>query len=297
MATHTLPASLGSSQREEDVVMKVPRKAWAIPVALMLVAGAFLTGANAGGGLVGERSMGAQTAPVAKSASTSRIITPQSCFASNGTTQASVRFCVTKGGNVTVEQPTNNFLLAGAEGYTLCDVTAGTVAYDEKYAGGGFGDPTIAQPNGPNSFPLTITRFTANFKLTQTFARDAKERDFTITMALKNNTGIARAAYLWRYFDGDLDGNTVNYYDATVDSVTGRNTHGLSLTAGSFNTLHGVGRQTYGHFSGSLAAGSCGATADPTPSPAEDSTGWAYYYFGNIAAGATKTVTFTYRAY
>ncbi len=270
-----------------------------IPAVALLVGGAFLTAANARSDMAGVRSLGPQTRPVAKP-SVSRITTPQSCYASNGTTAASVKFCVTKGGNVSVDQPNNGntLIYSGAyEGYTLCDLNAGTVAYDNKAAGAGFGDPTIAQPNGPNSFPLTITRFTANFKLTQTFARDASERDFTITMALKNNTGTARAAYLWRFFDGDIDQSTLNIYDHTADTVTGRNVHGLSLTAGSFNTTHGAGRQTYGNFSSTLGAGSCNAFNDSIPSPSEDSTGWAWYYFGSIAANATKTVKFTYRAF
>jgi hypothetical protein len=71
----------------------------------------------------------------------------------------------------------------------------------------GFGAAIINQPNGANTFPLTITPDTTDgfFRLQQTFSRDAAEKDVTITMKLTKREqvryfrGVAREVLRWRH--------------------------------------------------------------------------------------------------
>ena len=63
------------------------------------------------------------------------------------------------------------------EGYVVCG--SGANAWDAGPSESGWGSPTISQPNGANTVPLTITRDTTNGKLrlTQRFTRDATEQE------------------------------------------------------------------------------------------------------------------------
>jgi hypothetical protein len=80
----------------------------------------------------------------------------------------------------------------------------------------GFGPPVIDQPNGPNTFPLTITRPTADgiFSLAQTFSWDTVEKDVSISATVTNLTATAGSGVrLVRYFDyvSDLNGGPDEY--------------------------------------------------------------------------------------
>src|SRR5215472_1883892 len=76
----------------------------------------------------------------------------------------SLSFCITSTGNIMQLQNPAGYYYISSEGYALCssydpsDTAPLPVAYDAAYFESDWGSPTITQPNGPNTFPLTIVR-------------------------------------------------------------------------------------------------------------------------------------------
>lgn len=175
--------------------------------------------------------------------------TCQSTFTS-GSVSTLLKFCVTANGNITqLESPQNiEFISHGgfAEGYGVCDSTAGKAYFD--YAtndSGNWNAPVRTQPGGANTFPLKIVRTTADgiWTLTQNFSRNPGERYAKITMTLKNNTAISRTASLVRYADVDAPfGATefTNTFDFTFSAGLGfvRGNFGLAIQNGTPPAAH-----------------------------------------------------------
>ncbi len=124
----------------------------------------------------------------------------QSTFISgSGSTYMNV--CTSANGNISRIQTPSGWdqLYFGAEGYGICDETN----YYGYYDWGQYGDSgnwmaaTINQPNGPNTFPLTITRTTSDgvFTLTQAFSQNKTTPAIKVTMTLKNNSDIPRLTF------------------------------------------------------------------------------------------------------
>jgi hypothetical protein len=110
------------------------------------------------------------------------------------------------------------------EGYILCG--GGNAYYDVGFGESGWGAPAITQPNGPNTFPLTICRTTTDGNWTlcqQGHTRNTAEKELKFSMKLTNNTNSPQVATPERYFDGDFDGDAAeDIYDRTGNSVWGR---------------------------------------------------------------------------
>lgn len=130
-----------------------------------------------------------------------------------------------------------------AEGYSITDIGSGVSYYDFGSFESGFGAPSIAQPNGANTFPLTITRSTTDgiYQLRQVFSWNTATKQVTIAMTVVNNTTVTRTIHLTRYFDGDIDNiASDDFYARTNASVIawndGDGAHGLVLTSQSLNT-------------------------------------------------------------
>ncbi|HEX3033904.1 MAG TPA: hypothetical protein VHT73_02070, partial [Thermodesulfobacteriota bacterium] len=147
---------------------------------------------------------------------------------SSGSGANFMKICISNHGNpVQFESPKNfEHIRLGSigEGYVVCsNLTSVVHGYDAGFAESGFGPPTINQPNGSNTLPLTITRDTTDgvFRLKQTFSRDSNEKDVTITMTLTNISSSNRSdVILDRYFDGDIDNDfSDDIYDGGSDSV------------------------------------------------------------------------------
>jgi hypothetical protein len=95
------------------------------------------------------------------------------CFASYtaGSGPTFLSFCVTNTGNIMQLQSPAGVYHISSEGYAVCssydpsNLAPLPVAYDAAYFESDWGAPTITQPNGPNTFPLTIVRSsTGGFK-------------------------------------------------------------------------------------------------------------------------------------
>ena len=163
----------------------------------------------------------------------------QSTFIS-GSGSTYMNFCTSANGNISRIQTPSGWdqLYFGAEGYGICDETNLYGYYDWGQYGdsGNWMAATITQPNGPSTFPLTITRTTSDgvFTLKQVFSQNKTTPGIKVTMTLTNNSDIVRETFLTRFADIDADtfsGGGGNTFDSTEFSawgvVPGGGAHGL----------------------------------------------------------------------
>ena len=151
----------------------------------------------------------------------------QSTFTS-GSGQTYLSFCVTQNGNLGTFYSPSGYrqLYPGGEGYAICDWSNNNYSYRDFGLYGDSGNwlsSTTVQPNGPNTFPLTIKRTTSDgvWTLTQVFSRNTNTPSVKITMTLRNNSGAGRAAYFERFADIDASGISFNEFDGATASVWG----------------------------------------------------------------------------
>jgi hypothetical protein len=223
----------------------------------------------------------------------------QSTFTS-GSGLSYMKFCTTQNGNVAkFESPsTFNQLHQGGEGYGLCDVTNGNVGYYDwgVYGDSGWQGATITQPNGPSTFPLTITRTTADgvWTLEQVVSRNTATPAVKITMTLKNNSAVTRQVYLERFADVDADGTSINFFDTTGTSAFGRSVFGLML-----RNLTLDGMSLGGRIVPSGTTNPCNNNLINIPYKGDAATLflWAFYAGKSIAPQKSKTVALEYRAF
>src|SRR5688572_23954703 len=200
--------------------------------------------------------------------------------------------CLSSEGNVVSQVGPAGFnhqFLAG-EGYRVC--TPSGDYYDNGGGGqSGFLAASVSQPNGPGTFPVTITRDTtdAQWNLVQQFSRNTTERALTITMKLKKTNGaIGPTVYLQRWSHLNVDGTVTNDLgDRSADSISARQTRAISLTALSYGVTHttGVGEWPYGR-------NDCTAASAATPIAAKDLAGRVTYNLGSFTDNQTKQVRF-----
>ncbi len=223
-------------------------------------------------------------------------------------------------GNVPfLESPFGQFRLLQEEGYAIatgCGTpTPATHGYDAGQPEAGFGPSTVVQPNGVNTFPLTITRDTTNgvFRLRQSFSRDVPNKVLTITMKLTNlSSSSVSNVFLTRYF---TDAVTQSRFIETVDSVSGWLGYGLMLTDLTFSTTGTTTHSTVvqPRFAGSLndfgtannpgnLTNGCFNTSSinsATPT-VQLGNGWAarvIHKIPSMSAGSSQTVKFSYRRF
>ena len=226
----------------------------------------------------------------------------QSTFTS-GNVLSYMMFCTTQNGNVAqFESPsTFNQLHQGGEGYGVCDATNGSVGYYDwgVYGDSGWQGASITQPNGPNTFPLTITRTTADgiWTLKQAFTRNPATPAVKVTMTLTNNSAVTREVYLSRFADVDADGQSVNWFDATGTSAYGKYVFGLIM-----RNLTIDGMVLGGYVVPAGTTNPCNLTlvnGAPYKGNAAALLLW-HFHTGNgglIAPGKSKTAAFEYRAF
>ena len=104
-----------------------------------------------------------------------------------------MKVCVSKSGHVvSFESPQGHeHIRVGQllEGYAICG-HQGSMEYENtNYNPAEAGDADkVQQPNGPNTFPLTLYHKMRDLELVQTFTRNAASRELIITMKLYNRT-------------------------------------------------------------------------------------------------------------
>jgi hypothetical protein len=220
-----------------------------------------------------------------------------------------LQVCITNHGNlINFISPNGSGDHINSEGYALCDNTGGEFVdgYDTGSSEAGCGNPTISQPNGANTLPLTITRTCDCIRFKQVFSRDTTEKDITITMTLTNVCSFTlNVVRVSRYFDGDLNGDSGDdTYDKSFDAVWARDDFGqaLTLTALTFGTSHEARIEEYRHWNpngevGFQSAKGCSALAGGQIGPTSpgDFVGRATYFLGNLSPNQSKTVKVVYR--
>jgi len=170
-------------------------------------------------------------------------------FTVPGKLNSFLSFCVTVNGNIVSLQSPKGFdqiAQGGAgEGYGVCDTSTGVSYYDWAYFDSGtWGSPVLVSLT---TSAVKIARTTTDglWTLTQTIAKSAGVQPYAkITMALKNNTGITKDAYLVRYADVDpaatpfTDSQFLESFDssqysawgyAALNNSLGENSLGLML--------------------------------------------------------------------
>jgi hypothetical protein len=228
------------------------------------------------------------------------------CFATftSGSGATAFTFCVTSNGNILqleapagVEHIRNGVFL---EGFTICDHTLNRSYFDlgQYVPNGDFGPPTIVQPNGPNTLPLTITRTTFDFiyTLKQTYARNNTERSVTVTMSMTNNDITftnPRSVSLWRAADFDMNGLFENWGGATQDSAFAWNNvvassspigNGGMLTSLSLAIPHSAGVTPFG-----VGDPGCPQFSDVGFPRIDDIVAWVGHDFVFTGKSQTKT--------
>jgi hypothetical protein len=222
-------------------------------------------------------------------------LTVQSTF-SCGSGAGLMQFSISTHGNLVSFTSPKGSQHINSEGYVLCD--ANTEGFDSGRFESGCGDATVSQPNGANTFPLTITRNCGCIQFKQAFsAQDCTEKDFTITMTAKNVCSFTLPnVRITRYFDGDIDlTEDDDLYIQTPDSVAGIGLHGLSLTALDFAASHSTAIELFEDWN-SGGREKCEATGTP-PSGRNDFVGRVEYSLGDLAPAASKTRKVTYRRF
>jgi hypothetical protein len=216
--------------------------------------------------------------------------------------------CISEDGNIVeFESPKGQQYMGMGEGYALCSAK-GTVVhgYDAYYAESGFGPATVTQPNGPNTFPLTISRPTLDgiFVLTQEFSWNTAQKDVSISMTVENVSLVdVNAVRLIRYFHHNVplkEDSTKYGMSRTCDSVLalgdGPNRHGVCLAATTLKREHSTAVESFTDWTTTTAAG-CTELEQVTPmvGTGTDLVGRVKYHVGTVRAGMSKSVAVVYR--
>jgi hypothetical protein len=243
------------------------------------------------------------------------------------------KVCISNEGNIVKFESPAGFEQIGQlntfrDGYAMCSGNLPTWPNtSEGYDAGdvsveaGLGPPTVIQPGGPNTLPLTIIRdsLSGTYRLTQSFAIDGLRRLITITMKVTrlSNADCTSAGCpplrLTRAFEGDVDNNTSANarFGRSVDSVwewidtTG---HGLKLSSASnpgvspITTVYTV-TDYDPNGSGAQAAKGCivffnqvATPTDPSVTNAANLVGRVMYFL-NIPLNGSKTAKVVYHRF
>jgi len=149
----------------------------------------------------------------------------------SGSGSTYLQFCVSANGNIVefqspagVEQISPQGSPA-YEGYGICDDT--TSYYDYAYGDSGNWNAPVRVSFSTTAVKIARTTSDGLWTLTQTFTSIPGTNPYAkVTMALKNNSGIAKWAQLVRFANAvpDSSGNTGHYvenYDGTLNSAFG----------------------------------------------------------------------------
>lgn len=166
----------------------------------------------------------------------------------SGSGKNETTFCVTATGNITqFSRPAGIEYIANGvigEGYAVCEFPS-FVSYSDwaGYGGSGWGPPTLISST-PTAVKITRISTDGVFQLTQTItavkATAKGPGAATVSMALKNLTGVNHLVHIIRYADVDANVSVApftNDFDATLDSSYGLQpsySYGLGGTNNTF---------------------------------------------------------------
>ena len=218
-----------------------------------------------------------------------------------------LQFCVTVNGNIVeFQSPAGvEHLRVGAysEGYGICDLTSG-IHYHDYADSGDSGNWLAPVTLAATATSVKIARTTNDgvWTLTQTIALNKPAASAYVTMALKNNTAVGRAAVIVRFADVDAGGSVSNNLDGTLDSAWGYN-----RISGPTSPYYGLLLQLNGPSSFSHEGFAINTPVGPDP--CNSAAAWIgtltgadggivyWQYLGTIAKNAAKTVKEKYTAF
>ena len=218
-----------------------------------------------------------------------------------------LEFCVTVNGNIVEFQSPSGIehIRVGAvsEGYGICDGTTSAVPYYDYADSGDSGNWQSPVTLAVTATSVKIARTTTDgtWTLTQTISINKPAASANVTMALKNNSAVARLATLVRFADVDAGGVAHNNLDGTLDSAWGYDPTGSSPPYAGL-LLQVNGPNTFNH-----QAWAINTATGPNPcTPNANFVGTltnvdggivSWNLLPSIAKGATKTVKLKYTAF
>ena len=226
----------------------------------------------------------------------------------SGGLDTGLSYCVTVNGNIPqLATPELHEHLASkrSEGYGICDQSTG-VAYND------YGDtdsfnwlPATVVSSSATSVKIARTTIDGLWTLTQTIAEvTGNSPSVKITMTLKNNSGIARLAWLLRYADADIDGLLANDFNMTIDAAAASNsiTGPWGSTRAYGLLLQNIGNNSFAHQAlvqnTRLGPAPCNPFAVFPQAPLVFQDGsLALMYQPFIGAGASVTATMMYKGF
>jgi hypothetical protein len=154
-------------------------------------------------------------------------------------------------------------------------------------------------PEGTNVRKTADGRYT----LTQSFVRDATERQLIISMTLKNN-GPGPVTKVWLQRSADINAGGSTAFDVFLrsrDSVAAVNgvgqATGMVMSVLTPEVSHSTFVLRYSDFD-SYSVHDCYLSSPdpiPNPTPLGDYVGTILFYLGDLAAGHAKTAKIVYR--
>jgi hypothetical protein len=218
-----------------------------------------------------------------------------------------LQFCVTANGNVVeFQSPAGvEYIRNGAynEGYGICDLSAGGLAYYDYADSGDSGNWLAPGPATLTATSVKIPRTTSDgvWTLTQTIALNKAAASVNVTMALKNNTAVARSAAIVRFADVDVGNSFSNNFDGTNDSAWGYNriSGGTIPYYGLLLQLNGPSAFSHEGFAINTPAGPdpCNSAANWVGTLTGADGGIVFWQFLNVPKNGTKTVKEKYTAF
>jgi hypothetical protein len=184
----------------------------------------------------------------------------------SGTGNTFLNYCVSSAGNILVlETPEGHPEMSpdAGEGYGICDANTNTAYFD--WGGfldsGNWGSPIVLSQT-PTTVKIARTTNDGIWTLTQTITQISGDTpEVKITMAVRNNSGIAREAVLMRYADVDADANDIDELDATFGTAMAYN----STFTGDGGAPFGLSLQNEGNTPFSFDAFSQSTFIPPNP--------------------------------
>ena len=232
------------------------------------------------------------------------VLGVENCFTS-GSGATFLKVCITENGNISwLESPAGKVHVKTREGYAVCsfDGSLTVHGFDVGTAAEGWGAPTVAD----NKRVITRTSLDGMIQLKQTFTVLPAVSGVDVKMEIKNLSPIVfMDLIVQRYFDADVDGNTVNEFFRSVTSSWGLTpTRGVMLSATPLASVKNLS-STLTPFSqwnplGSVGDGQlvreCAANASASGSTG-DYVGGVKAIWSTVKPGQTKILTLHYRQF
>jgi hypothetical protein len=226
----------------------------------------------------------------------------------SGTLATIFSTCVTDTGNVrkfeTLDGLFDNFAAPNSgDSYTICDKETGGPGLSRAWSRWGVEEANFSYPTTHTA--QTNVRKTADgrYTLTQSFVRDAAEKQLIVSMTLRNNgPGPVTSVWIQRSADINAGGTTSSdVFLASRDSIAALNVvgqpTGMVMTVLTPEVTHATRVMPYSDFDPYRVQDCSLYSPHPVanPSPQGDYVGTILFNLGDLAAGQAKTVKIVYR--